>query len=325
MQTRGSCSPSPPFRSKAPSIDYSTTLNFTTMNAYQKFNQLAQQVTDEVIAELQKGKVLWQKPWGSYGLPRNYASARPYEGFNAFYLHYISEKNNYKAPYFLTFRQARELGGRVRRGQKGTRIVYWKVYKGKENGKAEEQQDVMENDKSRRCIPFLWTVFNIDQVEGVDFHLPEVRVRSGQQVIESCQQVVEGFPSPRPRIRHGADACMPRRPTSCRYPSPSASSPLRPTTPRSFTSSSTPPVTPCALPASQKRRRPASGMKATAKRSLWPRWAPASSAPLPASGSRSSPTRWPTCRAGSASSKTTKRCFSTQPPGPSRQPALSWA
>lgn len=102
------------------------------MNAYQKFNHLAEQVTNEIIAELQQGKAIWQKPWSSYGLPKNYASGRPYEGFNAFYLNYVTEKNNYTAPYFLTFKQAQEMDGRVRKGQKGTPIVYWKIFEAKE-------------------------------------------------------------------------------------------------------------------------------------------------------------------------------------------------
>ncbi|WP_276499472.1 ArdC family protein [Pontibacter litorisediminis] len=173
------------------------------MNAYQKFSQLAQQVTDEVIAELQKGKVLWQQPWGSYGLPKNYSSNRPYGGFNAFYLHHITEKNSFTAPYFLTFRQAQEQGGSIRRGEKGTRIVYWKVYESQESKNAEEQPAENSNRSDSRFVPFLWTVFNIDQVDGVDFQLPAVPNRSGQQVIEACQQVVDSFPSPAPQIRLG--------------------------------------------------------------------------------------------------------------------------
>jgi len=173
------------------------------MNAYQKFNHLAQQVTNEIIAELQQGKVLWQKPWNSYGLPRNYSSGRPYEGFNAFYLNYITEKQNYATPCFLTFRQARELGGHVRKGQKGTPIVYWKVYETKAGEQPEDQAAEGKGRQERKFVPFVWTVFNIDQVEGVDFQLPDIHERSGQQVLESCQLVVNKYPKPRPQILHG--------------------------------------------------------------------------------------------------------------------------
>ena len=171
------------------------------MNAFEKFNQLAEQVTREVIAQLEQGKVPWQKPWTSYGLPKNYLSGRHYEGFNAFYLHYITEERHFTTPYFLTFRQAKELGGHVKKGEKGTPILYWKIREEKAGEKADEQAE--EEKEQRKFVPFIWTVFNIDQIEGVDFALPEAAERTELQVIEACQQVVEGYPLPRPHIGHG--------------------------------------------------------------------------------------------------------------------------
>lgn len=186
------------------------------MNAYQKFNQLAEQVTSDVITELQKGKVPWKKPWGTHGLPKNYGSHRPYEGFNAFYLHYITEKNGYSAPYFLTYKQAQALGGHVRKGQKGTPIVYWKVYEREPRAQTAEGR---KERSSQRCIPFLWTVFNIDQVDGVDFCLPATSAHAAPQVIEACQQVLDNFPSPQPRVLHGGmQACYAPAPDTVQVP-----------------------------------------------------------------------------------------------------------
>ncbi|PTX15068.1 antirestriction protein ArdC [Pontibacter mucosus] len=200
------------------------------MNAYQKLHQLASQVTDQVIAELLKGKAIWQQPWGSYGLPKNYFSGRAYEGFNALYLHFLTERRGFTAPYFLTYRQARELGGHVRKGQQGMPVVYWKVYGAKAG--EENQPDASatpEESTSRKLVPFLWTVFNIDQVVGVDFSLPEIPDRSAHQCIASCQQVVEGFPAPRPCIRFGGGQAwyapaldMVRVPELRRFASPEA-------------------------------------------------------------------------------------------------------
>lgn len=191
------------------------------MNAYQKFNHLAEQLTNEIVAELQQGKAIWQKPWSSYGLPKNYGSGRPYEGFNAFYLHHVTVKNNYTAPYFITFKQAQELGGRVRKGQKGTPIVYWKIYEAKDENQRIEQAAEGKDHPCRRFVPFVWTVFNIDQVEGVDFQLPAMPERSGPQILEACQHVVDSFPSPRPRIQHGgAQACYAPAPDIVQVPEP---------------------------------------------------------------------------------------------------------
>lgn len=173
------------------------------MNAYEKFNRLAQQVTNEVIAQLEQGSVPWQKPWTSYGLPKNYLSGRHYEGFNAFYLHYITEKRRFTAPYFLTFRQAQELGGHVKKGEKGTPVLYWKIREERAGEDTDGQAEEEKEGPARKLVPFIWTVFNIDQIEGIDVALPVAGERTELQVIETCQQVVEQYPLPRPHIGHG--------------------------------------------------------------------------------------------------------------------------
>lgn len=203
------------------------------MNAYQKFNHLAEQVTNEVIAQLERGNVLWQKPWTSFGLPKNYGSGRHYGGFNAFYLNYITEKMHFTTPYFLTYRQAQELGGHVRRGEKGTQAIYWKICGEKAGENAPGQAEEEKEAHGRKFVPFLWTVFNIDQVEGVDFALPFALERTERQLIDACQQVVEGYPLPRP----GYCMAVPRPTmrlamTGCSCRSSEASFPPRRTTPR---------------------------------------------------------------------------------------------
>ncbi|QNF31292.1 DUF1738 domain-containing protein (plasmid) [Adhaeribacter swui] len=172
------------------------------MTSNQKFTQLAEEVTNEVIAQLEQGKVFWKKPWSSYGLPKNYVSDRAYEGFNAFYLNYITGKRKYKTPYFLTFKQAKDLRGNVRKGEKGTQIIFWKIFNNKIGEKttlAGETKDIVQT----KFVPFIWTVFNIDQVEGVSFNLPGDVERTDNQIIEACQNVVNNYPEPAPRIEHG--------------------------------------------------------------------------------------------------------------------------
>jgi len=173
------------------------------MNAHQKFNQLAEQVTQEVIAQLEQGSVLWRQPWTSYGLPRNHVSGRRYEGFNALYLNYITEKNNYTAPCFLTFKQAQELGGHVRKGEKGTTVIYWKIREEKAGEDTTGQAEGDGGTHGRKFVPFLWSVFNVDQVEGIDFAPPASCERTAWQVLEACERVAGNYPVPRPLIRHG--------------------------------------------------------------------------------------------------------------------------
>jgi len=81
-----------------------------------------QLVTDRLLAALEAGVIPWRKPWNNqYGLPRNYVSNRAYSGINAFLLHIASNG----LPFFVTFRQARELGGYIRKGATGLPVIYY--------------------------------------------------------------------------------------------------------------------------------------------------------------------------------------------------------
>jgi antirestriction protein ArdC len=161
--------------------------------SYNRYTELAEQVTAEVIAGLEQGKVLWQKPWHSLGMPRNYRSGRLYSGFNAFYLNYLCDQRGWKAPLFVTFRQALELGGNVRKGEKGTPVTYWKITEDRKT-------------KEKKFFPFVHSVFNVGQTEGIEVVLPEGVERSEHEAIAACLEAVARFPAPAPEIRHGGHA-----------------------------------------------------------------------------------------------------------------------
>ena len=103
-----------------------------------------QVITDRVITLLEQGIVPWQKPWqGGQTLPRNLASGREYRGVNVFLLHAMS----YASPFWLTFNQAKELGGTVRRGEKACPVVFWKWLESEEGG---ERKRVPDHDPGPR-------------------------------------------------------------------------------------------------------------------------------------------------------------------------------
>ncbi|RRA50215.1 DUF1738 domain-containing protein [Acidipila sp. EB88] len=83
-------------------------------------------VTARILASLKAGVVPWSKPWrgNSKGtaFPSNYRTGAPYRGINVLLLW----GSPYASNYWLTFKQAQELGGTVRKGEKGTPIVFWK-------------------------------------------------------------------------------------------------------------------------------------------------------------------------------------------------------
>lgn len=151
-----------------------------------------QVITDRVITLLEQGTIPWQKPWQSGDLmPRNLISQKEYRGVNVFLLHAMS----YQSPFWLTFNQAKELGGNVKRGEKACPVVFWKWLDVDENGKAER-------------IPFLryYSVFNVTQCEGI----PSDKIPSlGGTKREHCpiseaERVVAAMPKC-PQIRTGQE------------------------------------------------------------------------------------------------------------------------
>ena len=146
-----------------------------------------EQITQRVISLLTSGTIPWRKPWNvQTGLPRNLISKKPYRGINAFLLHAMS----YESPYWLTFHQAAQLGGTIRKGEKACPVVFWK------------QMTVDEEEPGeQRRIPLLryYHVFNLAQCEGLKQtpDLSPAHLCSAQPA-----SIIEQMPN-RPTIRHG--------------------------------------------------------------------------------------------------------------------------
>jgi N-terminal domain of anti-restriction factor ArdC len=87
-------------------------------------------VTERILMELESGVVPWRKPWRTLP-PANLVSKKPYRGINTFLLGLAG----YGSQYWLTYRQAQALGGNVRKGEHGTKIVFWKFDKLHESGR----------------------------------------------------------------------------------------------------------------------------------------------------------------------------------------------
>ncbi|EEZ39244.1 ArdC family protein [Photobacterium damselae] len=121
-----------------------------------------QLVTDRVIAALEQGVKPWSCPWErsnqSTMLPMNLKTGARYTGINVLLLWSSAAERGFTSPYWLTYKQAQELGGNVVKGQKGTTIVFYTLWE-KEDG-----------DGKLDRIPMLktFTVFNLDQLENID-------------------------------------------------------------------------------------------------------------------------------------------------------------
>lgn len=146
------------------------------------------QVTNIIITQLEKGVAPWRSPYlASAGLPRNFSSGNCYQGINVFLLALAG----YSSPYFLTFLQAKELGGHVRRGEHGHLVIKCGTWtKDKENPAPDE-----DPTETRRFLKG-YTVFNTAQIEGITF--PEIihPARTTTEVIESAEGIIRGMPCP---------------------------------------------------------------------------------------------------------------------------------
>ena len=128
-----------------------------------KSQDICEQITAAIITELEKGVMPWSKPWAGLGapvMPRRHAGER-YRGINILILWGKAEAAGYRAPHWMTFKQALEYGGNVRKGEKGTQIVYTnRVTKFETNEVGEDVE---------RSFGFLksYTVFNVEQIDNL--------------------------------------------------------------------------------------------------------------------------------------------------------------
>jgi antirestriction protein ArdC len=126
-------------------------------------------VTNSIIAELEKGVRPWLKPWnaehaaGRITRPLR-VGGQPYKGVNVLMLWMAAEMQGFAAPIWMTFNQARELGASVRKGSKGSLVVYADRIRRSETGD--------DGEETERDIYFMkgYTVFNVEQIEGLPAH-----------------------------------------------------------------------------------------------------------------------------------------------------------
>lgn len=138
---------------------------------------LYQSVTNQIIAALEVGTPPWTCPWqrthGSM-LPANLATSRAYRGINVLLLNLQQMSHGYAHNRWLTFQQARAMGGCVRRGETGTPIVFFKMLE--LDGAAAVVRHAANDASGRKVIPLLrsFTVFNAAQVDGLPSDLTAV-------------------------------------------------------------------------------------------------------------------------------------------------------
>jgi antirestriction protein ArdC len=157
-------------------------------------------VTDLIIEKLESGIVPWKKPWNEYGPAVNYLSKTPYRGINQLILNGLHIK-----PFYLTFNQAKSLGGKIKKGAKSIPVVYWNfIYRHKETNRKIASEDIAAFPSDlilKTAFLKYYRVFNVDDLLHVDFDLPELHPNSNNYSIELCDKLLLDMKD-RPEIRH---------------------------------------------------------------------------------------------------------------------------
>jgi len=144
-------------------------------------------VTERILASLAAGVAPWKSPYlCGVGFPVNFSTKNEYRGVNVFLL----GLSGFSSPFWLTFRQAQELGGNVRRGENGSMVVKYGTF---------EPDD---EEEEKRMFLKTYTVFNACQIEGIEFPKPEARP-AVSDVCGEAKLIVAGMPQ-RPTIKHGS-------------------------------------------------------------------------------------------------------------------------
>lgn len=146
-------------------------------------------ITDRILKLLEQGTVPWHRPWGGdQHHPRNLASGKKYRGVNVFLL----SSAGYDSPYWLTFKQAKSREGNVGKGQRGYPCVFWTWL---------EREDPNTGEQTKRPFLKYYTVFNVDQCEGIDY--PDVSAPTRAiPPIKACENLVTAMQRA-PPVHHG--------------------------------------------------------------------------------------------------------------------------
>lgn len=153
-------------------------------------------ITQQILTQLEQGTIPWRQPWRSPGLPKNLFTQRPYRGLNVWLL----LARPYASSYWTTYRQVQEIGGWVRKGEKGTTVMFWKFGD-------DHKEEGSDEPLTHRRAPLLrtYTLFNVEQCEVPSTLRERLTVPAHRPFPAPvcCERVIAQMPHP-PRLVHEA-------------------------------------------------------------------------------------------------------------------------
>ena len=172
-----------------------------TPNKPSRVDAYHEQFAEKMITAIEAGTAPWQKPWqpGEQISPQNFSSSRDYRGGNAIYLAVAAVDKGYTDPRWGGYRQIAEAGGHVRKGEKGTPIMYVE-YKSRTLEKDDQGRPKRDADghpeyrveQRDRPMVRIHTVFNVEQTEGLKLPALGKRETPEWEAHQRVEAVVRG-------------------------------------------------------------------------------------------------------------------------------------
>ncbi len=162
-------------------------------------------ITADIVRHLEQGVRPWHQPWnaqheaGSISRPlRN--TGQPYQGVNVLVLWLTAFERGYSCPIWMTFQQAKAMNAFVKKGEKGTAVVY-------ANSFEKKGTDHETGEETTEKIPFLksYTVFNAEQIEGLPGHYTAIASTDRKNLAERLDHAEEFFANTQADTRHGGN------------------------------------------------------------------------------------------------------------------------
>ena len=134
-------------------------------------------ITNKFVESLEQGRIPWQKPWSVGGWAFNYTTGKPYSLINQMLL---------AGGEYLSFQQVTNLGGKVKKGEKGSMVISYFE-------KVDKDEDGNELPETKRVLPRYYYVFEVSQCEGIEPKRTEDTGRKEHEVIEEAKAVMDSY------------------------------------------------------------------------------------------------------------------------------------
>ncbi|MHB1608448.1 MAG: ArdC family protein [Acidiferrobacter thiooxydans] len=149
-----------------------------------------QAITDRIIEAMEQARGTGRRLWDSQpSLPLNLTTGKPYTGINILMLWSAALQNGYTSPYWLTYKQAADKGGQVRKGEHGTHCVFYKPWEAESTNHETGETEIVKG-----AVLKGFTVFNLDQIDNIE--APATEARAPFEAIEDAERILAASPAP---------------------------------------------------------------------------------------------------------------------------------